>query len=137
MKALIKVGYGCNENCTFCHTADVRHLEDTPERVAWKIDRAKRLGYSMVVLSGGEPTARPELLTWARRVAALGLDFSDELLTPTFNGRPIRADSSREVASYGVVADRAEPPPLDARTLETIETGTAELYERALLRADV
>lgn len=75
MKALIKVGYGCNENCTFCHTAEIRHLEDTPERVERKIDRAKALGYSMVVLSGGEPTIRPELLSWARRVAALDLDF--------------------------------------------------------------
>ncbi len=75
MKALIKVGYACNENCTFCHTADMRHIDDTSDRVAWKIDRAKRLGYSMVVLSGGEPTLRPELLAWARRVASMGLDF--------------------------------------------------------------
>ncbi|MDC0743673.1 radical SAM protein [Polyangium mundeleinium] len=75
MKALIKVGYACNENCTFCHTADIRHLDDTSERVDWKIDRAKRLGASMVVLSGGEPTMRPELSRWARRIAAHGLDF--------------------------------------------------------------
>lgn len=75
VKALIKVGYGCNENCTFCHTAELRHLEDSAERVEWKIDRAKRLGYSMVVLSGGEPTIRSELVAWGRRVAALGLDF--------------------------------------------------------------
>ena len=75
MKALIKVGYGCNENCTFCHTDDMRHLEDTEARINWKIERARRLGYSMVVLSGGEPTMRPELLKWARRVARLGLDF--------------------------------------------------------------
>ena len=75
MKALIKVGYACNENCTFCHTADVRHLNDAAERVEWKIDRAKQLGYTMAVLSGGEPTIRPELLGWARRVAALGMDF--------------------------------------------------------------
>ena len=66
----------------------------------------------------------------------LGLDFSDELLTPTFNGRPIRADSSRKVESYGVVRDRSEPPPLDAETLATIHAGTAELYTRALGRAD-
>jgi MoaA/NifB/PqqE/SkfB family radical SAM enzyme/SAM-dependent methyltransferase len=75
VKALIKVGYACNENCTFCHTADLRHIDDTAERVEWKIDRARRLGYSMVVLSGGEPTMRPELLRWARRVAGYGLDF--------------------------------------------------------------
>jgi MoaA/NifB/PqqE/SkfB family radical SAM enzyme/SAM-dependent methyltransferase len=75
VKALIKVGYACNENCTFCHTADMRHIDDSTDRIDWKIDRARRLGYSMVVLSGGEPTMRPELLRWARRVAAHGLDF--------------------------------------------------------------
>lgn len=75
MKALIKVGYACNENCTFCHTADVRHIDDTAARIEWKIDRAKRLGYSMVVLSGGEPTIRPELLGWARQIASRGMDL--------------------------------------------------------------
>ena len=75
MKALIKVGYACNENCTFCHTADLREMNDTADRVVWKIRRAKALGYSMVVLSGGEPTIRPELLPWARLTASLGMDF--------------------------------------------------------------
>ncbi|MEZ4314112.1 MAG: radical SAM protein [Polyangiaceae bacterium] len=75
MKALIKVGYACNENCTFCHTADLREMNDTADRVVWKIRRAKALGYSMVVLSGGEPTIRPELLAWARLTASLGMDF--------------------------------------------------------------
>jgi pyruvate-formate lyase-activating enzyme/SAM-dependent methyltransferase len=75
VKALIKVGYACNENCTFCHTADLRERNDTAERVAWKIRRAKALGYTMVVLSGGEPTIRPELLPWARLTASLGMDF--------------------------------------------------------------
>ena len=75
VKALIKVGYACNENCTFCHTADMREVNDTAERVEWKIGRAKKLGLSMVVLSGGEPTIRPELLRWARLTASLGLDF--------------------------------------------------------------
>lgn len=75
MKALIKVGYACNENCTFCHTADLREMNDTADRVVWKIRRAKALGYSMVVLSGGEPTIRPELLSWARLTASLGMDF--------------------------------------------------------------
>lgn len=75
LKALIKVGYACNENCTFCHTADLREQNDTADRVAWKIRRAKALGYTMAVLSGGEPTIRPELLPWARMTASLGLDF--------------------------------------------------------------
>ena len=75
MKALIKVGYGCNENCTFCHTLDVRHIEGSAASVHQKIERAKALGHTMVVLSGGEPTIRPELQAWATHVAELGMDF--------------------------------------------------------------
>ncbi len=75
MKALIKVGYGCNDHCTFCHTLDVRHIDGSAAEVEAKIDRAKKLGHTMVVLSGGEPTIRPELMRWAARVARLDMDF--------------------------------------------------------------
>lgn len=75
MKALIKVGYACNENCTFCHTQDVRHIQGDAAEIERKIDRAAAVGHSMVVLSGGEPTIRPELQRWAARVARAGLDF--------------------------------------------------------------
>ncbi len=92
MKALIKVGYGCNDHCTFCHTLDVRHLDDTAAAVDRKIDRAAELGHTMVVLSGGEPTIRPELYRWAGRTVRLGLDFG--LVT---NGR---------LLSYPEVAER-------------------------------
>lgn len=75
MKALLKVGYGCNEHCTFCHTQDVRHIDGTAEEVESKIERAAELGHSMVVLSGGEATIRPEFFRWARQIAELGLDL--------------------------------------------------------------
>lgn len=75
MKALIKVGYGCNEHCTFCHTQDVRHIDAAAAEVEAKIRRAKALGHSMVVLSGGEPTIRPELVRWATMVAESDMDF--------------------------------------------------------------
>ncbi|MEM6294229.1 MAG: radical SAM protein [Myxococcota bacterium] len=75
MKALLKVGYGCNEHCTFCHTQDLRHIDGDAAEVDAKIERAKALGHSMVVLSGGEATIRPELFRWAERIAALGMDF--------------------------------------------------------------
>ena len=75
MKALIKVGYGCNDHCSFCHTLDVRDIDAEASEVHRKIVRAKQLGHSMVVLSGGEPTIRPELLRWASHVAALDMDF--------------------------------------------------------------
>lgn len=85
MKALIKVGYGCNDHCTFCHTLDVRHVDGEAAEVHAKIVRAKELGHTMVVLSGGEPTIRPELVGWAEHVARLGMDFG--LIT---NGRMLR-----------------------------------------------
>ncbi len=75
MKALIKVGYGCNNHCTFCHTLDVRHIDGDSAEVERKIDRAARLGHTMVCLSGGEVTMRKELLRWAARTAARGMDF--------------------------------------------------------------
>lgn len=75
MKALIKVGYGCNNHCTFCHTLDVRHIDGDSDEVERKIDRAARLGHTMVCLSGGEVTMRKELLRWAARSAARGMDF--------------------------------------------------------------
>lgn len=75
MKALIKVGYGCNDHCAFCHTLDVRHVDAEAAEVHRKIERAKALGHTMIVLSGGEPTIRPELLRWASHAAALDMDF--------------------------------------------------------------
>jgi hypothetical protein len=99
------------------------------------LDAKKRYGDRVFVLPF-ERLVRDTEATMRSLCAYLGLDFSDELSTPTFNGRPIRADSSRSVESYGVVQDRAEPPPLDAETVATIEAGTAELYARALDRAD-
>ena len=74
-KALIKVGYGCNDHCSFCHTLDVRHIQGEAVEVHRKIRRAYQLGHSMIVLSGGEPTIRPEIFSWAKHTAALGLDF--------------------------------------------------------------
>jgi MoaA/NifB/PqqE/SkfB family radical SAM enzyme/SAM-dependent methyltransferase len=74
-KALIKVGYACNEHCSFCHTLEVRHIQGSSAEVDAKIRRAAELGHAMVVLSGGEPTIRPELVHWASLTASLGLDF--------------------------------------------------------------
>ncbi len=74
MKALVKVGYACNEHCTFCHTQDVREVQGSAEEVSAKIVRARQLGHGMVVLSGGEPTIRPELFRWAAEIQALGME---------------------------------------------------------------
>ncbi|MEZ4340185.1 MAG: radical SAM protein [Sandaracinaceae bacterium] len=114
MKALIKVGYGCNDHCSFCHTLDVRHVDAEAAEVHAKIERAKRLGHRMVVLSGGEPTIRPELVAWAAHVAKLDMDFG--LVT---NGRML---------SYPALVDQ-----LVARRLRyvylSLHGGTAKVHD--------
>ena len=42
-KALIKVGYGCNEHCAFCHTLDVREVQGGSAEVEARIRRAAAL----------------------------------------------------------------------------------------------
>ena len=46
-KGLIKVGYACNEHCSFCHTLDVRHIQGSTAEVDGKIRRAAALGYEV------------------------------------------------------------------------------------------
>jgi molybdenum cofactor biosynthesis enzyme MoaA/SAM-dependent methyltransferase len=83
VKALVKVGYACNEHCGFCHTQSVREIQGSSAEVEARIRRAAELfrltegedAAAMVVLSGGEPTIRPELPRWAELIAGLGLDL--------------------------------------------------------------
>jgi hypothetical protein len=63
----------------------------------------------------------------------LGLSWDPNLLVPTFNGRPVRANSSDPVAQYGVLTGRAEAwrEVLDADAVARIEELAGDLYERA------
>ena len=93
MKGLLKVGYTCNNSCIFCHSSEHRRQPDlTTAEVAARIDACAAAGCDTVVLSGGEPTIRPDLLRVARHAADRGLDFG--LVT---NGRML---------AYGGLLDR-------------------------------
>ncbi len=120
MKALIKVGYGCNNHCTFCHTLDVRHIDGDSVELERNIDLAARLGHTMVCLSGGEVTMRKELLRWAARTAARGMDFG--LVT---NGRML---------AYAELVDKLLRARLRYVYL-SLHGGTAKMHN-SLVRAD-
>ena len=116
----MKVGYGCNNHCTFCHTYDVRDVDAGTEEIDRKIDRAAKLGHTMIVISGGEPTMRRELLRWAARSAARGLDFG--LVT---NGRML---------AYAELVDKLVKLRLRYVYL-SLHGGTAKVHN-SLVRAD-
>src|SRR5205085_10314880 len=61
----------------------------------------------------------------------LGITIAPLLLTPTFNGQPIRANSSAEVDSYGVLGGRVDAyrDEPDAPTIAAIEERAGDLYE--------
>jgi hypothetical protein len=64
----------------------------------------------------------------------VGITMSPPLLLPTFNGCPIRADSSYPVAQYGVLADRVDfhQDRLGRGAAAQITTLAGDLYERAV-----
>jgi hypothetical protein len=75
----------------------------------------------------------------ARRLASwLGIEFRPELLEPTFNGRPIRANTSFADVDTGISTrplDRARSE-LGPDDVAYIEERAGALYERLLFRAD-
>ncbi len=66
----------------------------------------------------------------ARLAERIGIAMSPVLLEPTFNGRPIRANSAEEVVQYGVLSDRRESS-VDPETAARIAELAGDLYERA------
>ena len=74
-----------------------------------------------------------------RRIAErVGISMSPALLTPTFNGRPIRANSSEGGAAHGIVAGRAVAyrDSLDEETTGRVEELAGDLYARAAALAE-
>jgi hypothetical protein len=68
----------------------------------------------------------------------LGITFAETLLEPTFNGVPIRADSSEPVSSYGILEGRADSHRLTLSADESarIDLQAGEAYEQALALVD-
>jgi hypothetical protein len=93
---------------------------------------AERYGDRVLVLTYEQLVRDPEQVT--RRVAErIGIDWSPSLLEPTFNGRPVRANSSEDVEGEGILPERAEAfrDTLDADTAERIARLAGDRYDRA------
>ncbi len=75
-RAILKVGYRCNNRCRFCHSACLQGIPDLPEEaLSGRIREARTAGFHGVVLSGGEPGTRKDLLRAATLARSLGLAF--------------------------------------------------------------
>ncbi len=96
------------------------------------LDAAERFaGHVLVVVYERLVTETESVM--GRLSGRLGIAMSAELLTPTFNCRPIRADSSYEVHEHGVLPDRVDAyrGRLDSSTIARIDELAGDLYERA------
>jgi hypothetical protein len=116
-----------------------RYYGDVDESMAlWRastesaLEAAARHGDRVVVLTFEQLTTDPEA-TMAGLAERIGIAFSPELLEPTFNGRPIRANSSETVDRHGILPERAGAfrEQLDRETIARIEELAGDLYDRA------
>jgi hypothetical protein len=118
---------------------DPRFFEEVDQALpVWRrsteaaVAAADRYGERVVVLTYEQLVLETEATM--RRVAdRIGISMSDVLLTPTFNTRPIRANSQEQVERFGVLPERvhAYRDALDADTVARIDALTGDLYERA------
>ncbi len=83
-KALLKVGYKCNNACSFCHSAPHAGIEATHEELSAKIQACVSAGVDLIVFSGGEPTIRedlPQLVAVVERASkSMGLITNGRML---------------------------------------------------------
>jgi Sulfotransferase family len=86
-----------------------------------------------VLLVAYEALVRDPEATMRHVADRVGITMSPELLVPTFNGRPVAANSSSQIDGRGVLPERAEAwrEILDAATTGRIGALSDDLYERA------
>jgi hypothetical protein len=96
------------------------------------VDARERYGDRVLVLTY-EELVRDTEGTMRGVAERVGLTWSPILLVPTFNSRPVRANSSDPVQSYGVLASRTDAwrDVLDAETAARVEQLAGDLYEQA------
>jgi hypothetical protein len=100
------------------------------------LEAAARYGDRVALLTYRQLVERTEE-TMRALADRIGLSWSPVLLEPTFNGRPIRANSSFAVDRYGVLPERADGArsALEEATRARITELAGELYDRVAAAA--
>ena len=96
------------------------------------VEARERYGERVLVLTYERLLEQPEA-TMAWIAERIGITMSPQLLVPTFNGRPIRANSAYPVERYGILPERAgaNRDSLEPERVERIGELAGGLYERA------
>lgn len=144
---------GCNLRCPWCHNPSL--VRDETERpgsgpyadgeglLAWLETRRGRL--TGLVLTGGEPTVQPDLVTWLERVKALGYHVKLD----TNGTRPgvlrelfhrglvdhVAMDVKAPPERYGEVAGRSVSPAAIRSSVRTIiDSGIPHEFRTTVVR---
>jgi Sulfotransferase family len=121
-----------------------RQYEDLDEALAvWRrsteasIANRERFGDRVVLLTYEELVLETEA-TMRRLAERFGITMSPVLLTPTYNGRAVRANSSDPVADYGVLVERASAygDVLDPALIARVDELAGDLYARVQAQGD-
>jgi Sulfotransferase family len=116
-----------------------RHYEDVEVALPlWRrsveaaVEARERFGERVVVVTYERLVLETEVVM-GELAERVGVRMLPVLLSPSFNGRPIRANSSEGVAGYGVRAERVDAfrDSLPAGTVERIGELAGDLYDRA------
>lgn len=74
LRAILKLGYVCNNRCSFCHASE--HLDKVPlttEAIRHRVRAVRRQGVEELLFSGGEATLRDDLPRLAREAQRQGM----------------------------------------------------------------
>jgi hypothetical protein len=101
------------------------------------LEAAERFGGRRVFLLTYEELIEDPQATVSALAGRIGITMTPQLLAPTFNGRPIRANAAVAVERHGILSERvsAYRDVLDAETIAAVDGLTGDLYERAAAAA--
>jgi hypothetical protein len=103
------------------------------QSTAAAIEASGEFGERVVVVTYEQLVLETEA-TMTRLAERIGITMSPALLEPTFNSRPVRANSSEPAKRYGILSERtrAYRESLEPETIARIEELAGGLYEQAV-----